>query len=240
MLDGVAAAAGPGPDRRRDRRPHHRQGDRAGRREAADRRQSSRGACADRAAHRRHGVSLLPVPRLGRAHADRRGARCRQLRAARHHASTTRSAKPSTRPPSCSASAIRAGRRSSARRRTATRERFILPRPMLGRAEAGLLALGPEDRAAHRGREGRAVERSGRGRPLRRVPAGGGRRRDATGCARACALFREQFGGPTALVVAGGVAVNQSIRRALNRVAHERGHRAGRAAAANCAPTTAR
>ena len=31
--------------------------------------------------------------------------------------------------------------------------------------------------------------------------------------------FREQFGGPNALVVAGGVAANQSIRRALNRVA---------------------
>jgi len=36
-------------------------------------------------------------------------------------------------------------------------------------------------------------------------------------------LFRERFGGPTALVVAGGVAVNQSIRRALNRVAQEQG-----------------
>src|SRR5437588_862848 len=35
--------------------------------------------------------------------------------------------------------------------------------------------------------------------------------------------FREKFGGPTALVVAGGVAVNQSIRRALNRVATEQG-----------------
>jgi N6-L-threonylcarbamoyladenine synthase len=34
-------------------------------------------------------------------------------------------------------------------------------------------------------------------------------------------LFRERFGGPTALVCAGGVAVNQSIRRALNRVAVE-------------------
>jgi N6-L-threonylcarbamoyladenine synthase len=32
-------------------------------------------------------------------------------------------------------------------------------------------------------------------------------------------VFREKFGGPTALVVAGGVAVNQAIRRALNRVA---------------------
>jgi N6-L-threonylcarbamoyladenine synthase len=36
-------------------------------------------------------------------------------------------------------------------------------------------------------------------------------------------LFRERFGGPTALVVAGGVAVNQSIRRALHRVAGEHG-----------------
>jgi N6-L-threonylcarbamoyladenine synthase len=36
-------------------------------------------------------------------------------------------------------------------------------------------------------------------------------------------LFRERFGGPTALVVAGGVAVNQSIRRALHRVAVEHG-----------------
>jgi N6-L-threonylcarbamoyladenine synthase len=32
-------------------------------------------------------------------------------------------------------------------------------------------------------------------------------------------LFRERFGGPTALVAAGGVAANQAIRRALNRVA---------------------
>src|SRR3954462_1736455 len=36
-------------------------------------------------------------------------------------------------------------------------------------------------------------------------------------------LFREKFGGPTALGGAGGVAVNQSIRRALNRVAIEQG-----------------
>ena len=32
-------------------------------------------------------------------------------------------------------------------------------------------------------------------------------------------LFRERYGGPTALVAAGGVAANQAIRRALNRVA---------------------
>jgi N6-L-threonylcarbamoyladenine synthase len=36
-------------------------------------------------------------------------------------------------------------------------------------------------------------------------------------------LFRDRFGGPTALVVAGGVAANQVIRRALGRVAAEAG-----------------
>ncbi len=36
-------------------------------------------------------------------------------------------------------------------------------------------------------------------------------------------LFRDRFGGPTALVVAGGVAANQVIRRALVRVAEEAG-----------------
>jgi N6-L-threonylcarbamoyladenine synthase len=36
-------------------------------------------------------------------------------------------------------------------------------------------------------------------------------------------LFRERFGGPTALVAAGGVAANQTLRRALNRVAIEAG-----------------
>jgi N6-L-threonylcarbamoyladenine synthase len=36
-------------------------------------------------------------------------------------------------------------------------------------------------------------------------------------------LFRDRFGGPTALVAAGGVAANQALRRALNRVALESG-----------------
>ncbi|HEY7228821.1 MAG TPA: tRNA (adenosine(37)-N6)-threonylcarbamoyltransferase complex transferase subunit TsaD [Pseudolabrys sp.] len=36
-------------------------------------------------------------------------------------------------------------------------------------------------------------------------------------------LFRAQFGTPSALVAAGGVAANQSIRRALNRLAFEVG-----------------
>jgi N6-L-threonylcarbamoyladenine synthase len=36
-------------------------------------------------------------------------------------------------------------------------------------------------------------------------------------------LFRERYGAPTALVAAGGVAANQAIRGALNRVAMETG-----------------
>ena len=36
-------------------------------------------------------------------------------------------------------------------------------------------------------------------------------------------LFRTRFGTPTALVAAGGVAANQSIRRTLNRLAFEVG-----------------
>src|SRR5581483_4991978 len=101
-------------------------------------------------------------------------------------------------------------------------ERFILPRPMLGRAEAdfSLSGLKTELRA-----EAEKVA------PL-----------TDTDVSDLCAsfqsavvdvvtdrmraglrLFREKFGGPTALVVAGGVAVNQAIRRALNRVAQEQG-----------------
>ena len=36
-------------------------------------------------------------------------------------------------------------------------------------------------------------------------------------------LFRAQYGAPTALVVAGGVAANQSIRKVLHRLAFETG-----------------
>ena len=73
-------------DRRRHRRPDHRQGDCDRARKAADRRQPSRGPRPDGAADRRHIVSLLPVSRLRRPYPDRRGARRRRLRAPRHHA----------------------------------------------------------------------------------------------------------------------------------------------------------
>ena len=52
-------------------------------------------------------------------------------------------------------------------------------------------------------------------------------------------MFREQYGGPTALVVAGGVAANQAIRRALSRVA-SRAAPCWSRRRPNCAPTTAR
>ena len=49
---------------------------------------------------------------------------------------TTPSARPSTRPPSCSGSAIRAARRSRARPTRGNPARFTLPRPMYARSDA--------------------------------------------------------------------------------------------------------
>ena len=165
----------PRPDRRRDRRAHHRQGDRAGQRQAADRGQPPRSACADRAADRRR--RRFPIACSSPPAATPRSSRCAASATTSGSAprSTTPSARPSTRPRSCWASAIPAGRRSRRRRRAATPTRFALPRPMQRPRRAGFLAVGPEDRAAARGREDRAAQRPGRRRSLRLVPAGGGR-----------------------------------------------------------------
>jgi N6-L-threonylcarbamoyladenine synthase len=101
-------------------------------------------------------------------------------------------------------------------------ERFILPRPMLGRAEAdfslsGLktaLRIEAEKVAPLSDQDVSDLCASFQQAVVDvvtdRLRAG-------------LRLFRERFGGPNALVVAGGVAVNQSIRRALNRVAGEHG-----------------
>jgi N6-L-threonylcarbamoyladenine synthase len=101
-------------------------------------------------------------------------------------------------------------------------ERFILPRPMLGRAEAdfslsGLktaLRIEAEKVAPLSDQDVSDLCASFQQAVVDvvtdRLHAG-------------LRLFRERFGGPNALVVAGGVAVNQSIRRALNRVAGEQG-----------------
>ena len=101
-------------------------------------------------------------------------------------------------------------------------DRFILPRPMLGRAEAdfslsGLktaLRIEAEKVAPLSDQDVSDLCASFQQAVVDvvtdRLRAG-------------LRLFRERFGGPTALVVAGGVAVNQSIRRALHRVAVEHG-----------------
>ena len=101
-------------------------------------------------------------------------------------------------------------------------QRFILPRPMLGRAEPDFSLSG--------------LKTALRAEAEKVAPL------SDTDVADLCAsfqravvdvvtdrlhaglrLFRDRYGGPTALVVAGGVAVNQAIRRALNRVAQEQG-----------------
>src|SRR5882672_4483280 len=97
-------------------------------------------------------------------------------------------------------------------------ERFILPRPMLGRVEADFSLSGLKTALRIEAQKVAplsdqdvsdlcaAFQQAVVDVVTDRLRAG-------------LRAFREKFGGPTALVVAGGVAVNQSIRRALNRVA---------------------
>jgi N6-L-threonylcarbamoyladenine synthase len=101
-------------------------------------------------------------------------------------------------------------------------ERFILPRPMLGRTEADFSLSG--------------LKTALRMEAEKVAPLSDQDVADLCAAFQAAVVdvvtdrlraglrvFREKFGGPTALVVAGGVAVNQSIRRALKRVATEQG-----------------
>src|SRR6476646_249911 len=101
-------------------------------------------------------------------------------------------------------------------------ERFILPRPMLGRVEANFSLSGLKTALRQEAEKVAplsdqdvadlcaAFQQAVVDVVSDRMRAG-------------LRIFREKFGGPTALVVAGGVAVNQSIRRALGRVASEQG-----------------
>src|SRR5947208_5584643 len=101
-------------------------------------------------------------------------------------------------------------------------ERFILPRPMLGRAEADFSLSGLKTALRMEAEKVAplsdqdvadlcaAFQQSVVDVVSDRLRAG-------------LRIFREKFGGPTALVVAGGVAVNQAIRRALGRLAAEQG-----------------
>src|SRR5436309_3907847 len=101
-------------------------------------------------------------------------------------------------------------------------DRFILPRPMLGRAEADFSLSG--------------LKTALRMEAEKVAPLSDQDVADLCAAFQKAVVdvvtdrlrvglraFREKFGGPMALVVAGGVAVNQSIRRALSRVATEQG-----------------
>jgi N6-L-threonylcarbamoyladenine synthase len=101
-------------------------------------------------------------------------------------------------------------------------ERFILPRPMLGRAEADFSLSGLK--TALRVEAEKVAPLSDQDvadlcASFQQAVVDVVTDRLRAGLRK----FRERFGGPTALVVAGGVAVNQSIRRALGRVASEQG-----------------
>src|SRR6195256_5508835 len=101
-------------------------------------------------------------------------------------------------------------------------ERFILPRPMLGRAEANFSLSGLKTALRMEAEKVAplsdqdvadlcaAFQQAVVDVVTDRMRAG-------------LRVFRKKFGGPTALVVAGGVPVNQPIRRALGRVAVEHG-----------------
>ena len=101
-------------------------------------------------------------------------------------------------------------------------ERFILPRPMLGRAEADFSLSGLK--TALRVEAEKVAPLSDQDvadlcASFQQAVVDVVTDRLRAGLRK----FRERFGGPTALVVAGGVAVNQPIRRALGRVAAEQG-----------------
>jgi N6-L-threonylcarbamoyladenine synthase len=103
-------------------------------------------------------------------------------------------------------------------------ERFMLPRPMIGRAEPDFSLSGLK--TALRLEAEKVAPLSDQ--DVADLCAAFQQAVVDVVCDRLRAglrLFRDRFGGPTALVVAGGVAANEAIRRALTRVAGEAGTR---------------
>jgi N6-L-threonylcarbamoyladenine synthase len=101
-------------------------------------------------------------------------------------------------------------------------ERFVLPRPMIGRAEPDFSLSGLK--TALRLEAEKIAPLSNQ--DVADLCAAFQQAVVDVVCDRLRAglrLFRDRFGGPTALVVAGGVAANEAIRRALTRVAGEAG-----------------
>jgi N6-L-threonylcarbamoyladenine synthase len=96
--------------------------------------------------------------------------------------------------------------------------RFALPRPMLGRSEPNFSLSGLK--TALRLEAEKIAPLSGR--DVADLCASFQQAVVAVAADRLRAglsVFRERFGAPSAIVVAGGVAANQAIRRALDRVA---------------------
>jgi N6-L-threonylcarbamoyladenine synthase len=96
--------------------------------------------------------------------------------------------------------------------------RFAFPRPMLGRSEpnfslSGLKTAVRQEAERHRPLNDQDVNDLCAGFQAAVLESTADRLR--TGLA----LFREQFGAPTALVAAGGVAANRAIRAGLEQVA---------------------
>lgn len=101
-------------------------------------------------------------------------------------------------------------------------DRFVLPRPMIGRAEPDFSLSGLK--TALRVEAEKIVPLSDQdvadlcaAFQLAVVDIVADRLRAGL------RIFRERFGGPTALVAAGGVAANQAVRRTLGRMAAEAG-----------------
>ena len=194
QLAAVAATAGPGPDRRPDRRPDDGARDRLGAPPAAARDQPSGGPCADRAADRRRRFPLpsaaglgrpLPAPG-GRGRSGATGGSARR--------STTRWARRSTRPPRCWGWAFRAGRRSSRRRGRDRRATICRARCGASRA-ATSRSPGSRRRCARRSsgwaREPRAAAAE---RSLRELSGGGRRHPGRSDGARGRALSHRASG----------------------------------------------
>ena len=176
----------PRADRRRDRRADHGQGDRAGAAQAADRGQSSRGPRADRAADRRHAVSLSACSSPPAA--TRRSSRC--AASATMCGSAPRIDDAIGEAFDKTAKLLGLGypggpqvEKEAARGNAA---RFALPRPMRGRPEADFSLSGLKTALRLEAEKIAPLSRPGRRRSVRLVPAGGGRTWSPTGCAPAC------------------------------------------------------
>jgi N6-L-threonylcarbamoyladenine synthase len=200
-------------------------------RQAADRGQPSRRPCAvPRLSDPDLAFPLSAAARLGRALPVAAGRRASDAIAVSPPPSTMPPARPSTRPPSCSASAFPAARRSSGRRIWAIPCAVPLPRPLKGSAEPHFSFAGLKSAVARASR----CQYIACGGYRRVVPAGGGRLPDRPHHAGARRV------DATALVVAGGVAAKPRVRARAAGPGDGARPALRRAAACGCAPTMPR